>query len=153
MDRIPAFKGQKYHFWIDFSYFRPKFTIFGSNCQFWPILEVKKSKITTWAIIDILICFLRQNVTQKSIPHGYTFKKGHLSAHIGVKSCLLTVNVSFHVKIIDFRGDKIENNHMGDYKHIDMFSRTECHPEIDSAPLEIEKIPFKRSHWGEKLPF
>ena len=42
---------------------------------------------------------------------------------------------------------------MGDYRHIDMFSRTECHPEIDSAPLEIEKSPFKRSNWGEKLPF
>ena len=63
------------------------------------------------------------------------------------------VNVSFHVKIIHFRGEKIENNHMGDYRHIDMLSWTEFHPEIVSAHLEIEKKPFKRSNWGEKLTF
>jgi len=41
----------------------------------------------------------------------------------------------------------------GDYKHIDMFSRTESHPEIDSARLEIEKSPSKCSNWVENLPF
>ena len=50
-------------------------------------------------------------------------------------------------------GQKIENHHMGDYRHMDMFSRTECDPEIDSAQLEIQKSPFKRSNWGEKLTF
>ena len=70
-----------------------------------------------------------------------------------MKNAFLTVEWSFHVKIIDFRGEKIENQHMVDYIHIDMFSRTEFHPEIDSAQLEIEKKPFKRSNWGEKLPF
>ena len=30
-------------------------------------------------------------------------------------------------------GQKIENHHMGDCTNVDMFSRTECHPEIDSA--------------------
>ena len=49
------------------------------------------------------------------------------------------VNTSFHHKIIDFKGEKIGNHHMGNYRHIDMFSRTECHPEIDSARLEFEK--------------
>ena len=63
------------------------------------------------------------------------------------------VNTSFHHKIIDFKGEKIGNHHMGNYRHIDMFSRTECHPEIDSARLEIEKSPSKRSNWGEKLIF
>ena len=33
-------------------------------------------------------------------------------------------------------GQKIENQHMGDCRHIDMFSRTECHQEIDSVRLE-----------------
>ena len=61
---------------------------------------------------------------------------------------LSTVNASFGLKIIDFRGEKIENQRMGDYRHIDMFSRTEFHPEIDSAQLEIEKKPFKRPNWG-----
>ena len=32
-------------------------------------------------------------------------------------------------------GQKIENHHMGDCTNVDMFSRTECHPEIDSARL------------------
>ena len=72
---------------------------------------------------------------------------------LGWKVAFLTVELSFHVKIIDFRGEKIENQHMGDYRHIDMFSRTECHPDIDSAPLEIEKSAFKRSNWAEKLLF
>ena len=45
-------------------------------------------------------------------------------------------------------GQKIENHHMGDCRHTDMFSRTEFHPEIDSAQLEIEKKPFKRPNWG-----
>ena len=30
---------------------------------------------------------------------------------------------------------KIENHHMGDSRHVDMFSRTECNPEIDSVRL------------------
>ena len=30
-------------------------------------------------------------------------------------------------------GQKIENRHMGDCRNVDMFSRTEYHPEIDSA--------------------
>ena len=72
---------------------------------------------------------------------------------MGSKVAFLTVNVSFHLKIIDFRGEKIENHHMGDYRHMDMFSRTECDPEIDSAQLEIQKSPFTRSNWGEKLTF
>ena len=55
---------------------------------------------------------------------------------LGWKVAFLTVNVSFHVKIIDFRGEKIENHHMGDYRHIDMFSRMEFHQEIDSSRLE-----------------
>ena len=69
------------------------------------------------------------------------------------KVVILTVNTGFHLKIIVFRGEKIENQHMGDYRHINMFCRTECHPEIDSARLEIEKIPFKCLNWGEKFPF
>ena len=146
-----SFYSRKTHFLERFYVFLRKSPFFAQNCQFWPILEVKKSKITTWAIIDILICFLRQNVTQKSIPHGQKFKKGHLSAQIGVQSCLLTVNVSFHVKIIDFRGEKIENHHMGDYRHNDMFSQTEFHPGFDSAQLEIEKSLFTRLNWVQKL--
>ena len=55
---------------------------------------------------------------------------------MGWKIAFLTVEAIFHVKTIDFRVEKIENHHMGDYRHIDMFSRTECHPEIDSAQLE-----------------
>ena len=55
--------------------------------------------------------------------------------------------------LADFRGEKIKNQHMGAYRHINMFCRAECHPEIDSARLEIEKIPFKCSNWGEKFPF
>ena len=39
--------------------------------------------------------------------------------------------------LADFRGEKIKNHHMGNYRHIDMFSGMECHPEIDSARLEI----------------
>ena len=42
---------------------------------------------------------------------------------------------------------------MGDYRHMDMFSRTECDAQIDSAQLEIQKSTFKRSNWGEKLTF
>ena len=72
---------------------------------------------------------------------------------MGLKVAFLTVNANFHLKIIDFRGEKIENHHMADYRHIDMFSRTESHPEIDCAQLEIEKSPSKRSNWGEKLIF
>ena len=72
MDRISASKGQKYHFWIDFSYFRPKFTILAQIANF-----------------------------------------GR------------------------FQSEKIKNHHMGNCRHIDMFSRTESHPEIDSAWLEI----------------
>ena len=72
---------------------------------------------------------------------------------MGWKVAFLTVNANFHLKIIDFRGEKIENHHMGDYRHMDMFSRTKCDPEIDSAQLEIEKKTFKRWNWGEKLPF
>ena len=30
-------------------------------------------------------------------------------------------------------GQKIENHHMGDCINVDMFSRIESHPEIDSA--------------------
>ena len=30
-------------------------------------------------------------------------------------------------------GQKIENHYMGDCTNVDMFFRTECHPEIDSA--------------------
>ena len=56
-------------------------------------------------------------------------------------------------KSLILTSEKIENHHMGDYRHIDMFSRTECHPKIDSARLEIGKSPFKCSNWGEKLPF
>ena len=41
--------------------------------------------------------------------------------------------------LADFRGEKIENHDMGDYRHIDMFSRTECHPEINSARSKILK--------------
>ena len=33
----------------------------------------------------------------------------------------------------DFRGEKVENHHMGDYRHMDMYSWREGHPEIDSA--------------------
>ena len=29
-------------------------------------------------------------------------------------------------------GQKMENHHMGDCTYVDMFSRTEYHPEIDS---------------------
>ena len=59
-----------------------------------------------------------------------------------MKNAFLTVEWSFHVKIIDFGGEKIENQHMVDCIHIDMFSRTEFHPEIDFAQLEIQKSPF-----------
>ena len=61
--------------------------------------------------------------------------------------------MSFHVKLIDFRGEKIENHHMTDYRHIDMFSPIESHPEIDSAESENHKRSFKPSKSGEKLPF
>ena len=30
---------------------------------------------------------------------------------------------------------KMENHHMGDSRHVDMFFRTECHPEINSVRL------------------
>ena len=69
------------------------------------------------------------------------------------KVAFLTVNVSFHVKIIDSRGKKIQNHHMSDHRHIDMFSRTESHRKIDWARLENHKISFKPSEWGEKLSF
>ena len=52
-----------------------------------------------------------------------------------------------------FEGEKIENHHIGDYRHIDMFSRTESHRKIDSARLENHKRSFKPSKWGEDLPF
>ena len=42
---------------------------------------------------------------------------------------------------------------MGDYRHMDMFSRMEYGPEIDCAQLEIQKSTFKRSNWGETLIF
>ena len=42
---------------------------------------------------------------------------------------------------------------MGDYRHMDMFFRRECDPEIDSAQLEIQKSTFKRSNWGDQLTF
>ena len=54
---------------------------------------------------------------------------------------------------MDFRGEKIENHHMGDYRHMDMFSRTESDRQIDSAQLEFQKSTFKRSYWGENLTF
>ena len=72
---------------------------------------------------------------------------------MGLKVVFLTVNANFHLQIIDFKGEKIENHHMADYRHIDMFSGTESHQEIDSARLEIQKSPFKRSTWGEKFTF
>ena len=40
---------------------------------------------------------------------------------------------------------------MGDYRHIDMFSRTKCDPEIDAAWLENYKNTFKRSNCGGKF--
>ena len=61
--------------------------------------------------------------------------------------------MGFHVKIIDFRGEKIENRHMGDCRHIDMFSRTACNPEIDSVRSGDLNRAFKPSNWGGKLPF
>ena len=42
---------------------------------------------------------------------------------------------------------------MGDYRHIDMFSRTESDRKIDSGRLKNQKRSFKPSKWGEKLPF
>ena len=50
------------------------------------ILEAKKSKITIWPIIGILICFLGRNVTQKLILHGWRIIKTHLSAQIVLES-------------------------------------------------------------------
>ena len=38
--------------------------------------------------------------------------------------------------LADFRGEKIENHRMDDYRHIDMFSRRESHREINSARIE-----------------
>ena len=55
--------------------------------------------------------------------------------------------------LADFRGEKIKNHPMGDYRHMGMFSRTEYDPQIDCAQLEIQKRTFKRSNWGEKLTF
>ena len=55
--------------------------------------------------------------------------------------------------LVDFRGEKIENLPMGDYRHVGMFSRTEGHPEIDSVRLKNYIRTFKRSNCGEKLPF
>ena len=72
---------------------------------------------------------------------------------LGLKLEFSAVNGSFHLKIIEFRGEKIENHHMSDYRHMDMFSRTKYDPQIDSAQLEIRKSTFKRSNWGEKLTF
>ena len=46
------------------------------------------------------------------------------------------VNVSFHVTILDGRCEKGENHHIGNYEHIDIFSRTEHHSEIDFVRLE-----------------
>ena len=65
-------------------------------------LEVKKSKITTWAIIDILICFLGRNVSRRSIWH------------------------IFDVTILDGRGAKSENQHMDDYRGKNL--NPPCHP-------------------------
>ena len=42
---------------------------------------------------------------------------------------------------------------MGDCRHIDMFTRMESHPAIDSERLADLKSPFKRSNWDENLPF
>ena len=50
-------------------------------------------------------------------------------------------------------GQKIENDHMVDCSHVNLFSRTEFHPDIDSARLENHKRSFKNSKWGEKMPF
>ena len=69
MNRFLSEKTEKHDFKIDFSFFAQS-GLFCPNGQFWPILEVKKSKITIWAIVDIWICFLGRNFTQKSIPHG-----------------------------------------------------------------------------------
>ena len=41
-------------------------------------------------------------------------------------------------------GQKIENHHMGDCTNVDMFSRTECHPEIDSEWLENRFCTFRQ---------
>ena len=70
-----------------------------------------------------------------------------------MKFAFLTVRSHFHVKTIGFRGEKIGNHHMDDYRHIDMFSRTESHRKIDSERLKNPKRSFKPSKWGEKLPF
>ena len=70
-----------------------------------------------------------------------------------MKNAFLTVEWSFHVKIIDFIGEKIENHQMGHCRHIDMFSRKELHRQIDSAQLGIHKRPFTRTKWGENMPF
>ena len=63
------------------------------------------------------------------------------------------INTSFHHKNIDFGGEHIENHHMRDYRHMDMFSQTEYDPQIDCAQLEIQKNTFKRSNVGKKLTF
>ena len=72
---------------------------------------------------------------------------------MGWEIAFLPVEAIFHVETIDFRGEKIENHHMGDYRHIHMFSQTESHRKIDSAQLESHKTSFKPTKWGEKLPF
>ena len=69
------------------------------------------------------------------------------------KIAVLGAEAIFHIKTIDFRGEKIENHHMGDYRHIDMLSRTESHRKIDSARLENSKRSFKPYKSGQKLPF
>ena len=40
-------------------------------------------------------------------------------------------------------GQKIENHQLGDCTNDDMFSRTECHPEVGSARLENPFCPFR----------
>ena len=69
------------------------------------------------------------------------------------KIAVLGAEAIFHIKTIDFRGEKIENHHMGDYRHIDMVSRPESHRKIDSAQWENYKGQFKRPKRGGKLPF
>ena len=49
---------------------------------------------------------------------------------------ILTLDTIFNVKIIDFKGEKTKNPHMGLYRHIDMFYKAEFDPEIDSDHLE-----------------
>ena len=58
---------------------------------------------------------------------------------MGLKVAFLTVYANLHLKIIDFRGEKIKNDDMADYRHVGMFTRMERRRKIDSPHIKVTK--------------